>query len=1197
MIKKKLKNNLRYGLGLSLLLLFISSCASYISISNLIKNSDLVSHSNAVIRHTDGVLSVLKDAETGQRGFLLTGEEVFLEPYNGAKAEAVLLLDTLKRQTSDNPAQQINIEKLREIIDGRLGILEKTIAIKKKGGSVSIGDLLTGKAYMDKARLVIKSMQTEEQSLLAKRTASQSKLADFTPILIILAAILAILITIFFYRRVSMDFDARLKLQQELEETNKEVDRRIQIIQEIAAQISSGNYQIRLDEASEDGLGRLTVSLNSMAESLQYSFSLLADKEWLQSGVANLNDKMVGEKNVETLANDILENIIQHTSAQVAAFYLLEDDRELHLAGSYALLTDQHKKTLKKGEGLVGQVLKSGKQILLNDIPDGELTISYAAGNTKPKNIIAVPVIRDNVIVGVMEFGSLNTFSQLQLDFFNNIAANIGVAVHVAQNRKKLQEFLEETQAQAEELQAQHSELEGLNAELEAQTQKIQTSEEELRVQQEELLQSNQELEERTTLLEEKNQMIHEHNVEIQQKSEQLEQSTKYKSEFLANMSHELRTPLNSILLLSKLMSDNEELDPEYIEYAEVIQSSGQGLLGLIDEILDLSKIEAGKMKLELADISLNEVSSDMRSLFNPIAKNKNLEFKIEQNSELSTLHTDKMRLEQILKNLLSNAIKFTAKGSVILNIRSDQANNAMIFKVTDTGIGIPAAKQGLVFEAFQQADGSTRRKFGGTGLGLSISRELAKLLGGEIELTSAENTGSTFILTLPIDGIAAELEEEIHATYDYSDVEVAESPGTVLPERYTVEHIPQEIEDDRATIVKGDKVILIIEDDTSFAKALLTFTRKRNYKGVVAVRGDIGIELANHFNPLAILLDIQLPVKDGWQVMEELKANPKTRPIPVHIMSSLEVKKESLLKGAVDFINKPVALEHMQQIFQKLEHALSRHPKKVLIVEENQQHAKALSYFLSNHAIQTEVVNNVAESVDALQRKEVDCVILDMGIPDKNAYLTLETIKKSEGLENLPIIIFTGKNLSQGEERRIKQYADSIVVKTAHSYQRILDEAGLFLHLVEEKSIESRNKKATETLGGLYEVLHNKTVLIADDDVRNIFSLTKALEQHKMKVLAATDGKEALQLLKENPSIDLVLMDMMMPEMDGYESTKEIRKISAFKHLPILAVTAKAMMGDREKCIAAGASDYISKPVDVDQLISLLRVWLYDKN
>lgn len=1193
-MQKTLKNNLRIGLGLSLLLLFISSLASYVSISNLIKSSKMVSHSNRVITNLEEIMSTLKDAETGQRGYLLTNDTLFLHPYTGAKKQAVELLNRVTRLTADNPVQQINAKKLRVIIESRLDIIEKTIEIKKAGGSVNIGDLLTGKEYMDNARQVIRAMETEETTLLGVRTADQNKLAGYTPALIIFAAFLAIVITVFFYRKVSNDFNARVKLQQELQDKNDEIDHRIEVIQGIAGQISSGDYQIRLDEQAKDGLGSLAESLNAMAESLQYSFTLLADKEWLQTGIANLNDKMVGEKSISTLANDILENIIQHTDAQVAAFYLLEDDRLLHLAGSYALLGNEKRTVLSPGEGLAGQALKSGKQILLNDIPEGELTISYAAGATSPKNIVAVPVVRDRVVVGVMEVGSLNTFSPLQLDFFNAISSNIGIAVHVSQNRKKLQDFLEETQAQAEELQAQHSELEGLNSELEAQTQKIQTSEEELRVQQEELLQSNQELEERTTLLEEKNQLIQEHNLEIQRKSEQLEQSTKYKSEFLANMSHELRTPLNSILLLSKLMSDNKELDPEYIEYAEVIQSSGQGLLGLIDEILDLSKIEAGKMKLELADVTVKEVSTDMRSLFAPIAKNKDLELKIELAEDIPSIYTDKMRLEQILKNLLSNAIKFTSKGSVTLNVKNHPETGMVSFGVTDTGIGIPAAKQGLVFEAFQQADGSTRRRFGGTGLGLSISRELAKLLGGEIELSSEEHVGSTFTLKLPVEGVVLEEEEEQQAIQTYQDLS-AENP-IVLSERFTVDHIPLDVEDDRDQINPGDKVILIIEDDTAFAKTLLNFTRKRDYKGIVAVRGDVGIELANYYKPLAILLDIQLPVKDGWQVMEELKSNPVTRPIPVHIMSSLEVKKESLLKGAVDFINKPFALEHMKQIFQKLEDALSRHPKKVLIVEENQQHAKALSYFLSNYNIQNKVVNDVSQSVEALQKKEVDCVILDMGIPDKNAYLTLETIKKTEGLENLPIIIFTGKSLSKGEERRIKQYADSIVVKTAHSYQRILDEAGLFLHLVEEKTAESKNVKTTEGLRGLYEVLSNKTVLIADDDVRNIFSLTKALEQHKMKVLAATDGKEALQVLKDNPSVDVVLMDMMMPEMDGYESTKEIRKISAFKHLPILAVTAKAMMGDREKCIAAGASDYISKPVDVDQLISLLRVWLYDR-
>ncbi|WP_316790312.1 response regulator [Pedobacter frigoris] len=1188
-----LRNNLRIGLGISLLILFITSLASYLSIKNLIASSDMVAHSNQVMNNLDGVISTLKDAETGQRGYLLSGEAVFLEPYQGAKEKALDMLGNVAIETQDNPFQQQDVKKLQAIIEERLNILENTVTIKRRGGNVSVAELLKGKVYMDKARALIKKMQTEERRLLEERTASMNKFAGYTPILILIAAALAILITYFFYRRVSLDFSKRLALQRELQEKNEEIDNRIEVIQGIAAQISSGDYQIRLDDEMKDGLGSLAGSLNAMAESLQYSFSLLADKEWLQSGIANLNDKMVGEKSVDALATDILENIIEHTHSIVAAFYLLGEDKKLYLEGGYSLAPDFKKHVLNIGDGIAGQVIKSGKQILINDIPDGEMTISYAVGNTKPRNIAAIPIFRSNEIVGVMEFGSLTPYTPLQLEFFHSISNNIGIAIHVAQNRRRLQELLEETQAQAEELQAQHSELEGLNAELEAQTQKIQTSEEELRVQQEELLQSNQELEERTSLLEEKNQLIQERNLDIQQKAEQLEQSTKYKSEFLANMSHELRTPLNSILLLSKLMSDNKELDKEYIEYAEVIQSSGQGLLGLIDEILDLSKIEAGKMKLEFADVNINEIATDMRSLFAPLANNKALQLIIDVEEHMVPINTDKMRLEQILKNLLSNAIKFTDQGKVSLTVKRDEAKKSILFKVTDTGIGIPADKQGLIFEAFQQADGSTRRKFGGTGLGLSISRELAKLLGGEIELTSKENVGSEFTFSVPVDRkvVAEQLPLQDAVMTSVSFEQTKES----LPERFTVDRIPQDIEDDRDNIQPEDKVILIVEDDTGFAKTLLSFTRKRNYKGIVAVRGDVGIEMANQYKPLAILLDIQLPVKDGWQVMEELKSNPETRPIPVHIMSSLEVKKESLLMGAVDFINKPVALEHMQQIFQKLEHALSRHPKKVLIVEENKQHAEALSYFLSNYNINTEVVNNVNQSIGALHKKEVDCVILDMGIPDKNAYETLETIKKSDGLEHLPIIIFTGKNLSKGEESRIKQYADSIVVKTAHSYQRILDEAGLFLHLVEAKETDKK-KPASEKLGGLYEVLNNKTVLIADDDVRNIFSLTKALEQHKMKVLAATDGKEALQILRENPLVDIVLMDMMMPEMDGYESTKEIRKIPAYKQLPVLAVTAKAMMGDREKCIAAGASDYISKPVDIDQLISLLRVWLYDK-
>jgi signal transduction histidine kinase/CheY-like chemotaxis protein/CHASE3 domain sensor protein len=1197
-MKLSLKNNLRIGLGLSLLLLFVSSLASYISIKNLVKSVDLVVESNEIINDIDNIISTLKDAETGQRGFLLTQNRIFLDPYIGSREKTQALFDKVFTSTKENAYQQRKLNELKNIIDKRLDILNDVIDLKKANQSISEQMLLDGKRYMDNARTIIKDIKEEEKRSLSARTSEMNALSNYAPLLIVLAAMLSILSTVFFYRKVTSEFNERVELFQQLQNLNEETSKRIDTIKDIAAQISTGNYKARLEENSKDGLGSLSGSLNNMAESLQYSFSLLEDKDWLQTGIAKLNDQMVGEKDIQALSQDILTAVIEHTKSFVGAFYILEDDKLLHLVNGYALEIQQKKNRIALGEGLIGQSMQSEKLILLDQIPDNASTISYATGETKPVNVIAFPIMRHGIPMGVIEIASLNVYTPRKLEFLNNISTNIGIALHAAQSRKKLQDFLEETQAQAEELQAQHTELEALNAELEAQTQKIQASEEELRVQQEELLQSNQELEERSSLLEERNQLILDRNNEIKQKAEQLEQSTKYKSEFLANMSHELRTPLNSILLLSKLMADSENLDKEFTEYAAVIQSSGQGLLSLIDEILDLSKIEAGKMELEIDTLTIEELVTDMQSLFSPIAKDKKLDLKIVVNENVPHhFISDKMRLEQILKNLLSNAFKFTKKGEIGLSISYNDLHKSLSFSVSDTGIGIAKEKQNLVFEAFQQADGSTRRKFGGTGLGLSISKELSKLLGGDIKLQSQENLGSNFTLTIPSDINNHKAVEAINdqALRESEAVKEEENPVAIPSESFVVDKIPADIEDDRETLTKDDKAILIIEDDTYFAKTLLDFTRKRGYKGLVAVRGDVGIEMAKTYHPLAILLDIQLPIKDGWQVMDELKSDSLTRSIPVHIMSSLSVKKESLLKGAVDFINKPFALEHMKQIFEKLEKALSKDPKKVLIVEENEQHAKALSYFLSNSNLQTIVASNIAQSIEALKQKQVDCVILDMGIPDKNAYETLETIKKSEGLENLPIIIFTGKNLSKGEETRIKKYADSIVVKTAHSYQRILDEAALFLHLVEEKGNEATKEK-TATLQNLNDILKDKVILVADDDVRNIFSITKALEHHKVKVLAATDGKEALTILKENPKVNAVLMDMMMPELDGYETTKQIRSIPEHKNLPILAVTAKAMMGDREKCIAAGASDYISKPVDIDQLISLLRVWLYDK-
>ncbi|GHE42503.1 response regulator [Sphingobacterium griseoflavum] len=1196
---RKFLRNLQVGFGVSLVILMASSAASFISIQDQINNRERVDHTRRAIAAANNVLSDLQNAETGQRGFHLTGREVFLEPYSKSIESLPTSLDRAKRLTSDNNLQTDRLDTLISVVKLRTGILEGLVAERRRGEAITIKQLEEGKLYMDSCRALIGRFIAHEELLLDSRRDALDSSSSYTSIFIVVAALISLLITVVFYLRIREDFKKREELQNSLKLKDEEISKRLRLIQRVAYQIAHGDYSTRIEDSEQDDLGSLAVSLNDMTDALKRSFDELNDNEWRQAGLALLNDKLMGNKSEQVIAKEVLQHLVAYTQCWNGAFYLFEGD-SLLLQASYGLEASM-RSSYAPGEGMVGQVFLDAKEKVFKNMADKEgYLVSFASGTVRIDELVLLPILHEGSCIGVLELGAAQDISDFALAFLKEAASNVGKALAAAKSRRLIQTLLEETQAQSEELQTQHGELENLNTELEAQTQKLQASEEELRVQQEELLQSNQELEERSKLLEEKNQLIAERNIEIQQKAEELALSSKYKSEFLANMSHELRTPLNSILLLSRLMSENTEknLNEEQVESAMVIQSSGTSLLTLIDEILDLSKIEAGKMEIEYGLVNLSDVVRELTNLFTPLIQEKSLNLRVSLSPDLEEgLETDRLRLDQVLRNLMSNAVKFTQRGGVELIVDTyAQDDQYIAFAVKDTGIGIPANKQHVIFEAFQQADGSTRRKFGGTGLGLSISREIARLLGGEIKLSSQENEGSTFTLLIPkvkgarvVKPVTDELIEIISA-----DVEEV---NTLIEDKeplYTTEHIPDDVDDDRHHIMPGDPVILIVEDDTNFAKALLKYTRQQNYKGIVVVRGDLAAPAALTYKPLAILLDIQLPVKDGWQVMDEIKGNPATRHIPVHIMSSMQVKKESLLKGAIDFINKPIALEKIGDMFKRIEHALSVYPKKVLIVEENPKHAMALSYFLGSFDIASEIKDNVEDSVKALSSDQVNCVILDMGVPDKRGYETLEAIKKNEGLEKLPIIIFTGKNLSQAEELRIKQYADSIVIKTAHSYQRILDEVGLFLHLVEERKVEAV-KKVSSKLGSLNEVLSGKTVLIADDDVRNIFSLTKALEKYQMKVISAIDGKEALVQLQNNPDVSIVLMDMMMPEMDGYETIKLIRAQSQYARLPIMAVTAKAMTGDREKCILAGASDYISKPVDTDQLLSLLRVWLYD--
>lgn len=753
-MRASLKRNLIIGFGVSLLLLIISSVASYVSINKMADSSGMVDHTNKVIIELENVISSLKDAETGQRGYLLTGKSSFLDPYIGKQGQALQYLDTVRILTGDNPAQIKTCDSLREIIAKRMTVLQQSVEHKQTTNTIDSALLDTGKMYMDVVRHTIDYMEAREKGLLANRVATQEKYTASTRIIIVIAALLAVLITVFFYMKVTSDFDQKEKLRKELEEKDADITRRINIIQGIAEKISSGDYTIRAADEGSDGLGSLAYSVNKMAGSLGYSFNLLSDKEWTQTGIAGLNDKMIGDKDIEGLTQDVIDFLANYTNSNVGALYIKEDTEHLKLYSGYAWAATDKRRYINAGDGVLGHVATTGKEVVIKDIPENSIYISYAAGEIKPVEIMVFPVFDGLIIKGVIELGKLKPFTEREVEFLKAVAHNVGVAINSTQSRKKLQELLEETQSQSEELQAQHGELEGLNTELEMQTQKLQASEEELRVQQEELLQSNQELEERTRLIEEKNQLIVQRNIEIQAKAEELELSTKYKSEFLAKMSHELRTPLNSILLLSRLLSENNEqnLSTDQVEYARVIQSSGKGLLSLIDEILDLSKIESGKMDLEYTQVSLREISNDMATLFKPVADEKNIELNIHVEEDAPAfIETDKLRLEQIVRNLLSNALKFTSKGYVSLNIANTfDKKDFITITVKDTGIGIARDKQQLIFEAFQQADGSTRRRYGGTGLGLSISRQLAKLLKGDIELSSQEGKGSEFVLVIP---------------------------------------------------------------------------------------------------------------------------------------------------------------------------------------------------------------------------------------------------------------------------------------------------------------------------------------------------------------------------------------------------------------------------------------------------------------
>ncbi|HWE26088.1 MAG TPA: HAMP domain-containing protein [Myxococcales bacterium] len=995
----------------------------------------------------------------------------------------------------------------------------------------------------------------------------------------------------------------------------------IRAISEVATAVTKGDLTRSITVEAEGEVAQLKDNINQMIVNLRETTQKNQEQDWLKTNLAKFSSMMQGQKSLDTVSRLIMSELTPLVSAHHGAFFMMDRDGGapvLKLAATYAY---KERKSLSNrfelGEGLVGQCALEKKPILLTKVPADYVQISSGLGEAPPLSIIVLPVLFEGEVKAVIELASFNAFSAIHQIFLDQLTESIGVVLNMIAANMRTEQLLQQSQKLTQDLQSQSQEL---------------------TVQQDELRRSNAalekqavELEEKAKQLEEQNQNIEIKNREVEmarasleEKAEQLQLISKYKSEFLANMSHELRTPLNSLLILAKLLADNKEknLSEKQVEYAKTIYSSGGDLLSLINEILDLSKVEAGKMQIEPRDIAPTDIKDFVERNFRPLAEQKNLAFSVELDESLPAhVRTDPQRLQQVLKNLLANAIKFTEHGSVQLRISTVQdrrgldqetlhrAEQVIAFSVTDTGIGIPKHKQKIIFEAFQQADGTTSRKYGGTGLGLSISREITRLLGGEIHVRSEPGTGSTFTIYLPDRYLGPEEGEEQYVSPSAlmprparAEAGPAPEPARPLPPKIemlapapAVEPQVQTpaIEDDRERIREGDRVLLVIEDDLKFARIMLGMARERGFKVVLAQRGDTGLALANELQPAAITLDIELPVIDGWSILDRLKRNPRTRHIPVQVISVEEKSKKGAAMGAFAYLEKPVSKDALEGVFTHIQSFIDKKVKHLLLVEDDPAHAKGITELLGEGE---DVAMTVASTGEAALREleagNFDCLVLDLILGDIDGAKLLEQIKTQPRFRDLPVVVYTGKELSKKEESRLKKFAESVVLKNSEaSPERLLADTALFLHRVEER-LPDRTRKLLQGSRADDQTIAGKKVLVVDDDVRNIFALTSMLETQGIEVFYAENGKDGIAALEKHPDVDLVLMDVMMPEMDGYETMRAIRNDPAFKKLPIIAITAKALREDRDKCIGAGASDYLPKPVDMDKLLQLIRLW-----
>jgi signal transduction histidine kinase/DNA-binding response OmpR family regulator/HAMP domain-containing protein len=984
----------------------------------------------------------------------------------------------------------------------------------------------------------------------------------------------------------------------------------VRAIADVANAVTSGDLTRSISVEAQGEVAALKDNINEMIGTLAATTRQNKDQDWLKTNIARFTGMLQGQRDLLAVSRLLLSELTPLVDAQHGTFYLAEsaeDQPALKLMAGYAYDETQGRRSqFKMGQGLVGQCAQEKRRILINQVPQDYIRIASSLGEASPCSIVVLPVLFEGEAKAVIELASFEQFSDIHLAFLDQMTQSLGIVLNTIAATMRTEELLKQSQALAEQLQKTNAELE----------------------------EKAQLLAEQKTEVETKNQEVEQAKAALEEKAEQLALTSKYKSEFLANMSHELRTPLNNLLILAQMLAENAEkkLLPKQVKYAETIHSSGTDLLALINDILDLSKIESGKMDVEIGSVPFSDLRDYCLRTFRHVADGKNLEFTIDLDQSVTqeSIHTDAKRLQQVLKNLLSNALKFTARGFVRLRVEHasagwsashpvlNRAKNVIAFSVADTGIGIPQEKQRIIFEAFQQADGTTNRKYGGTGLGLSISRELARLLGGEIRLQSAPEMGSTFTLYLPQLYAAfpqVGKTDVLRANGSISEISrslMIGAPGTVLsdfPDPGSVETaldviLPTPvsttatlvedlaIDDDRNVIQPGDPVLLIVEDDITFARILLDLAHEKNLKALIALRGSAALALAREYKPGAVTLDINMPDMAGWTILDRLKYDPATRHIPVHIISGDEDRRRGLALGAMTYLEKSTDRKFLERAFTAIEKSARQRIKRLLLVAADDMRRANMRQFIEARDLEIFDACGAGEAMEILKQQHIDSVIIDLRLPGIPAIQLVEEMRAAVDPVSLPIVLYGKRKLTSKEEVEVRRLQRDMTLRHAQSREALLHLTALLLHRADvDLSDEQR-----ETLARVRRndgALVGKKVLVIDDDLRNIFALTSVLEQHELHVFHAENGRAGIEILRNTPEVDAVLMDVMMPEMDGYETTRAIRQIPEFRSLPIIALTAKAMKGDREKCLQAGASDYVTKPVDLEHLFSVLRVWI----